>query len=192
LRVIGGEFKGRKLASIRGREIRPTADRVREALFNILGTRPLDARVLDLFAGTGALGIEALSRGSQTAVFVENAAPALSAIHKNIAACRLESRTKVIRWDIRHNLQVLTPYRGIFDLIFIDPPYRRDMIRPVLGHLIQSRLPSSEALIVVEHDPSEIIDPPPGFDLVDQRRYGQTLLSFLDSSPGNTNTLETQ
>jgi len=179
VRVIGGELRGRKLASIRGREIRPTADRVREALFNILGSRTVDAHVLDLFAGTGALGIEALSRGAKLAVFVEHAAPALQVIQKNILSCRLASRAKVVRLDVRHNLSSLLSYRRIFDLIFIDPPYRRDMIGTTLVQLAQSDLPSADGLIVVEHDPAEIVDPPPAFDIIDQRRYGQTQLTFL-------------
>ncbi|RJQ82734.1 MAG: 16S rRNA (guanine(966)-N(2))-methyltransferase RsmD [Desulfobacteraceae bacterium] len=180
LRVIGGSLRGRKLATIRGLAIRPTADRVREALFNILGSRPVDAHVLDLFAGTGALGIEALSRGAKRAVFVDKAAQALQIIRKNIALCRLEARTDVLRLDIAINPRSLLPYRGTFDLIFIDPPYNRGMIRPTLLNLSENHLPSHDAIGVIEHAPSEIIDPPPsGWILIDQRRYGQTQLSFL-------------
>lgn len=182
MRVISGELRGRKLASIRGRQTRPTADRVREALFNIVGSRLAGAHVLDLFAGTGALGIEALSRGAKMAVFVENAAPALQVIQKNIASCRLQSRATVLPLDIPRSLNGLAPYRGIFDLIFIDPPYRCDLIRPTLEQLTQGGLPSPEALIVVEHDPSESVAPPPSWEIIDSRRYGQTRLSFLTSA----------
>jgi 16S rRNA (guanine966-N2)-methyltransferase len=181
MRVIGGELRGRKLAPIRGFDIRPTADRVREALFNILGSRAEGAHVLDLFAGTGALGIEALSRGAQTAVFVESAAPALKVIRKNIAACRLEARATVIRLEIPRDLDRLLPHNGIFDLIFIDPPYRRNLIHPTLIRLTQSRLPAAEATIVVEHDPAENFDPPSDWEMIDSRRYGQTQLTFLAS-----------
>lgn len=180
MRVIAGSLRGRKLASIRGLAIRPTADRVREAVFNILGTRPADAQVLDLFAGTGALGIEALSRGACRAVFADKAVPALQVIRKNIALCRLEARTRVVQFNIPGNLNNLLPDRGVFDLIFIDPPYRRGMIVPTLSQLADLQLPSAGAMAMVEHDPMEAIDPtPPGWRLRDQRRYGQTQVSFL-------------
>jgi 16S rRNA (guanine966-N2)-methyltransferase len=180
LRVIAGSLRGRKLVSIRGWAIRPTADRVREALFNILGDRSIDAQVLDLFAGTGALGIEALSRGARRAVFVDRSAPALQVIRRNIALCRLEAHTRVMQLDIINSLDRLDLDRGAFDLIFIDPPYNRRMIRPTLVRLAESRLPADDALAVVEHAPSESIDPPPsGWIFTDQRRYGQTQLSFF-------------
>lgn len=180
MRVIAGSLRGRKLVSIRGRAIRPTADRVREALFNILGGRPNDAQVLDLFAGTGAMGIEALSRGARRAVFVDRSAPALQVIRRNIALCRLEARSRVVQLDIISGFASLIPDHGAFDLIFIDPPYNRGMIRPTLLQLSESRLQADDALAVVEHDPAEIIDPPPsGWIPIDQRRYGQTQLSFF-------------
>jgi 16S rRNA (guanine966-N2)-methyltransferase len=184
LRVIGGELRGRKLASVRGWDIRPTADRVREALFNILGSRPVGARVLDLFAGTGALGIEALSRGANSALFVEVAGPALKVIQKNIALCKLESRAQIVRLDIARGFGGLAAQRGTFDLIFADPPYRRDLIRPTLAALTRSGLPSTEALIVVEHDPAEPVEPPENWQITDRRHYGQTHLAFLQPNDG--------
>ena len=180
VRIIAGTFKGRKLASIRGMAIRPTADRVREALFNILAARPAEATVLDLFAGTGALGIEALSRGARQAVFVDQAAAAIQVLRKNIALCRIEAHTQVLQWNILRNLNCLKAHPGAFDLIFIDPPYGRRMIEPTLAHIADNRLASPEALVVVEHDPSETVAPPSGdFACVDQRRYGLTQLSFF-------------
>jgi 16S rRNA (guanine966-N2)-methyltransferase len=115
--------------------IRPTADRVREALFSILATRPVDAAVLDLFAGTGALGLEALSRGAARAVFVDQAPAAIQAIRKNIQLCRAEAKAQVIQWNILNNLNCLRGESGRFDLIFIDPPYNRGLIPPALAHL---------------------------------------------------------
>jgi 16S rRNA (guanine966-N2)-methyltransferase len=180
VRVIGGSLKGRKLASVRGMAIRPTADRVREALFNILGPRPADAHVLDLFAGTGALGIEALSRGARQALFVDNAAQALKMLRKNIEICRLESRSRVVQWDIAKNLNMLHTYPHKFDLVLIDPPYDQGMIAPTLVHLAGSRSLAPGALIVVEHAPSERIDAVPAqLAPGNHRRYGQTQLSFF-------------
>ncbi|MFZ1984499.1 MAG: 16S rRNA (guanine(966)-N(2))-methyltransferase RsmD [Desulfatitalea sp.] len=180
MRIIAGAFKGRKLAAIRGMAIRPTADRVREALFSILAATPVDAVVLDLFAGTGALGIEALSRGARQAVFVDQATAAIQVLRKNIALCRVETCTQVLQWDILRNLNCLKAHPGPFDLIFIDPPYGRRMIQPTLAHIADNRLASPDALVVVEHDPSETVTPPSEhFACVDQRHYGQTQLSFF-------------
>jgi len=184
VRIIAGAFRGRKLSAIRGMAIRPTADRVREALFNILATRPVAATVLDLFAGTGALGLEALSRGALRAVFVDQAPAALQAIRKNIQLCRAEASTQVIQWNILNNLNCLRDQAGRFDLIFIDPPYNRGLIPPTLAHLVALELAAPEALIVAEHDPAEIIAPPsPDWEQIDQRRYGQTQLSFFARQP---------
>ncbi|MDA8139040.1 MAG: 16S rRNA (guanine(966)-N(2))-methyltransferase RsmD [Desulfobacteraceae bacterium] len=180
MRVIAGNLRGRKLTTIRGMAIRPTADRIRESLFNILSTTPRGATVLDLFAGSGAMGIEALSRGARQAVFVEQAAAALAVIRKNIQLCRLEQNSRVIQWDIVGNLRCLQAFANTFDLIFIDPPYNRGMIVPTLTHLAGQQLPAPDAVAVVEHDPAEALDPlPQAWTLTDQRRYGRTLISFL-------------
>ncbi len=183
MRIISGTCRGRKLAAIRGMAIRPTADRVREALFNILGARPVDAVVLDLFAGTGALGLEALSRGAREALFVDQAPAALQAIRKNIQLCRLEAKARVVQWNILNNLNCLRGEAGRFDLIFIDPPYNRGLIPPALTHLATLALAAPGALIIAEHDPAESIAPPSAaWEKVDERRYGQTQLSFFSKT----------
>ena len=104
LRVISGRLKGKKLYSVHGSATRPTADRLRESIFNILSTRVFKAVVLDLFAGTGALGIEALSRGAVSAVFVDNSRKAVSIIRRNITSCAFDQRANIIKWDIKKNL----------------------------------------------------------------------------------------
>jgi len=109
LRIIGGNLKGRKLHKFRGADIRPTADRLRESIFDILGNRVQNKRVLDLFAGTGALGLEALSRGAETAVFIDNRSVALALIRRNISTCQMENRSETIKWDITKNLNCLKP-----------------------------------------------------------------------------------
>ena len=181
MRIVAGNLRGRKLASVNGLRIRPTADRVREALFNILDRRPVEAAVLDLFAGTGALGIEALSRDARIAVFVENGTQTLAALRKNIGLCRIEARSRVIRWDIRKNLNCLKTYPRYFDLVFMDPPYRQSLVQPTFNHLLDIRTLAPQALVVVEHDPTEIIRPPAStLAGVDSRRYGRTQLSFFE------------
>ena len=181
MRIISGSLKGRKLAPVHGRKTRPTADRVRESLFNILGARPGRTSVLDLFAGTGALGLEALSRGAAQAVFVENSVQALGVLRKNIQQCRMQDRALVIHWDITRNLTCLQPYPRVFDLIFMDPPYGRQLICPALQYLSQSGCPAPGALLVVETSRDEVLaDLPTGWQCEDMRTYGGTKLWFLD------------
>jgi 16S rRNA (guanine966-N2)-methyltransferase len=181
LRVIGGDLKGKRLNSIRGTAIRPTADRLRESIFNILFPYVHGSVVLDLFAGTGAYGIEALSRGAESAVFIDNNKAALSAIKNNLAACACDNKAKVIDWDIRKNLSCLNliPYNH-FNLIFIDPPYDQGLVDLALRHLENSDGVAKEVIIVVEHSCNEIISKErSAFEIQDQRRHRKTLVSFL-------------
>jgi 16S rRNA (guanine966-N2)-methyltransferase len=180
VRIIAGELKGRKLTAGRGLEIRPTADRVRESLFGILGQSVRQAVVLDLFAGTGALGIEALSRGAALAVFVDHSRRCLSVLHHNIRICGLESRTRSMCWDIRKNLNCLQTFPEHFSLVFIDPPYRQHLALPTLVHLDRAGCLQQGACLVAEQSHrEELEDLPTGFTRVDMRRYGKTLVSFL-------------
>ena len=180
MRIIGGDLRGKKLATLRGTAIRPTADRTREAVFNIISAKVPGANVLDLFAGTGAFGLEALSRGAALAVFVDHAAGALAAIEKNIAACRMQDRARVMRWDILRNLNCLGSVSQGFDIVFLYPPYNCGAVIPTLRHLIQSEALAADATVIVEHAPSETIaDLPDGLCLMDQRKYGKALISFL-------------
>ena len=181
MRVIGGNLKGKKLYSIRGTTIRPTADRLRESIFNILAFHVQDAVVLDLFAGTGALGIEALSRGAESAVFVDNNRKILSVIERNIKLCAVDKRANIIKWNIIKNLNCLKSIRTAFDLVFLDPPYNQNMVKTSLFNLDHSRSLAREACIVVEHSPLEAIPQDLlTFELADQRKYGKTLVSFLN------------
>ncbi|MFC1812924.1 16S rRNA (guanine(966)-N(2))-methyltransferase RsmD [Thermodesulfobacteriota bacterium] len=181
LRIIGGDLRGKKLHSIRGAKIRPTADRLRESIFNILGLRVRDTVVLDLFAGTGALGLEALSRGADSAVFIENDKGALSLIERNIRSCNFNDKARTIKWDIKKNLNCIKSTSPTFDLVFMDPPYNGKAIRPALLNLQRSGALEEDALIIVEHSPLEAI-PEDILELtvVDQRRYGKALVSFLN------------
>lgn len=179
MRIISGKFKGRKLAVLKGTHTRPTSDRVREALFNILGTTPMDAMVLDLFAGTGALGIEALSRGARCAVFVDCDRLPLDTLHRNIQNCSLKECTYVFRWDIAKNLHCIKSLAVKFDLVFLDPPYHTDLIRPALDHLLEMNALTHKAIVVAEHAADEYPDPPSDLSCERRRTYGQTQLSFF-------------
>ncbi len=151
MRVIGGSAKGRRLATLRTRALRPTPDRVREALFNILGDRISDARMLDLFAGSGAVGLEALSRGASAVVFVEAHEPACRLIEKNLLLCGLDERATVWRTDALQALRLLKAEGARFDLIFLDPPYQGPLVEEALGELGDGVLLAPEAQVVAEH-----------------------------------------
>jgi 16S rRNA (guanine966-N2)-methyltransferase len=180
MRVIAGELKGKRLVSFTGRSIRPTSERAREAVFNILGDRVRGAVVLELFAGTGAFSIEALSRGATSAVMIERSREALQLIGRNLAACRLAARARVIRWDITRNIDCLRHLPDRFELVFIDPPYQQGAIGPCLQHLIACGALAPGASVVIEHAPREVLpaESTP-LRLSDRRKYGKALVSFF-------------
>ncbi|MBC2714858.1 MAG: 16S rRNA (guanine(966)-N(2))-methyltransferase RsmD [Desulfobacteraceae bacterium] len=180
MRIISGEFKGKKLVSLRGAATRPTADRVRESIFNILTPNIFNASVLDLFSGTGALGLEALSRGAASAVFIDSSASAVKTIQKNITACRAETRARVIRWDITKNLNCLQSEASAVDLVFMDPPYNKNYIVPTLKKLMKRDALKNGATIIIEHSAAEAVPKDlMGLHMTDHRIYGKTLVSFL-------------
>ena len=181
LRIIAGDLKGRKLRSVHGTKTRPTANRTREAIFNILASQIPGSRVLDLFAGTGAFGIEALSRKARTAVFIDIDNDSLSALQANIASLSLERQAKIIRWNLINNLDCLNSLSIAFDLVFLDPPYLKNMIEPTLRNLHLSRCLVSDTRVIVEHSHREsVLAGQLPFEIADQRRYGKTLVTFLD------------
>ena len=167
MRVVAGELRGRRIAAPKDGDVRPTADRVREALFSILGEIG-GMRVLDLYAGTGALAIEAISRGAESAVLVDSR-PAIA--RRNVEALAIEGRGTVVRADV---LRFLKKERDRFDLIFCDPPYRlADRLEPDLRQLIPDRLEKG-GRVIVESDVRRPLDL--GMPLQVERRYGDTLI----------------
>jgi 16S rRNA (guanine966-N2)-methyltransferase len=172
VRVIAGEWRGRRLQAPAGSSTRPTADRIREALFSILAGRVTDARVLDLYAGSGALGIEALSRGASEATFVDSDPAAIRVVRANLAA--LDAEAQVRRSDARRFLDGASAAARQYDLVFLDPPYR---LAGGLGDALTAALPAvlaPDATVVAESDrraPLEL-----GLPLIDERRYGDTLI----------------
>lgn len=178
MRIVSGHLRGRRLVAVPGRKTRPTADRVREAVFNILGSAPRGAAVLDLFAGTGALGIEALSRGARMAVFVDTAPQAVAVLRKNVESCGLQDCARILRWDILKNMNCLKPYSRTFDLVFLDPPYGRNMLPVTLERLVVMDVLADGATLVAEHADDELPEAA-GLICYDRRRYGHTQLSFF-------------
>ncbi len=181
MRIVGGRHRGRRIVVPAGRAIRPTSDRARQALFDILdhdksGSLVHDAEVLDAFAGSGALGLEALSRGARRASFIENDRVALDHIRRNV-----EALGEAEKADIRAG-DALKPSRptAAANLAFLDPPYGKDMAAPALAALARAGWLAPGARVVVELHHRDRLEPPQGFALVDERRYGVARLVFLD------------
>jgi 16S rRNA (guanine966-N2)-methyltransferase len=183
MRIIAGTDKGRKLFAPEGVETRPTADRVRESLFNILGVRVMETKVLDLFAGSGALALEALSRGAAFATLSDNDPKACRVIERNIQLMRAEDRTNLIRADWRDALRRLQGQR--FSLVFLDPPYRMlDVYALAAEQMRKMNLLAEGATLVMEHALKSPLALPAGFEITDERRYGDTAVALVrEKSP---------
>lgn len=186
MRVIGGTIKGRHLFTCRAPLLRPTADKVREAIFAIIAPLLQGGVVLDLFAGTGSLGIEALSRGMDRAVFVEDDRRVAAVLRKNLVACGMEDRAEVMSVPVEAALRVLHARGRTFRLIFLDPPYEEALAGKALQTLSQTRVLETEGLVVAEHSSREEMESIYG-DLIldDRRRYGHTVISFYVLNPGS-------
>ena len=181
MRIVGGRLRGRTLAAPRSQAIRPTADRTRETLFNVLahayGDPVSGARVLDLFAGTGALGLEAMSRGARYCLFVDDGLEARALIRANVEALGLGGVTRIFRRDAA-NLGPAHPVEP-FSLAFLDPPYGKGLAERALASARDGGWLSSDALIVVEEAADSGFTEPAGFDEVERRRYDDTELIIL-------------
>jgi 16S rRNA (guanine(966)-N(2))-methyltransferase RsmD len=151
MRVIAGQYKGRKLVAPKGQTTRPVPDRLKESLFSILQPWLEQARVLDLCSGTGAMGIEALSRGAAWATFVDTWEMAIQTLRQNLRACGVDSGYEIIHRDGMVALRRLAQAEERFDLIFFDPPYASDLYEPVLEELGRGRILHSNALVMVMH-----------------------------------------
>jgi len=180
MRVIGGNARGRQLKVPKGQALRPTAGRVKESLFDILPHDLSGAKVLDLFAGTGNLTIEALSRGAVEAILVDSSAQSGKAIRENLRRLNLASRGKLWMMPVTRALPLLARQGETFDLIFMDPPYERRLIEPALKIIDKEILLRDSGVLIAEHSVREPITfHLETLNLTDQRRYGSTTLSFF-------------
>jgi 16S rRNA (guanine(966)-N(2))-methyltransferase RsmD len=179
VKIIAGTLKGRRLVSPRGLGTRPTADQVRIALMDTLAPSLPGARFLDLFAGAGGVGLEALSRGAARAVFVERDAAAIAALRRNVGALGVDDRARVLRADVERALGLLAADER-FELVFLDPPYGADLVATTLTHLGAGGLTVAGALVIAQHFTKQ---PPPGetgaLTAFRTRRFGETTLTFF-------------
>ncbi len=174
MRVIAGKYRSRLLAEFEGKDIRPTSDRVKESLFGILTPRLYKSRVLDLFCGSGNLGIEALSRGAESVVFNDASKASLEVLKKNLKSLKIEGQ-KILNCDY---MTALGMAEGKFDIIFLDPPYKEEFAPSALKKIAERELLSDDGVIVYERD-SEIQTQVAGLKKTDVRKYGKTVLTFF-------------
>ncbi len=177
MRVISGSARGLKLSSLDGSDTRPTLDRVKEALFSMLTPYLGFSKVLDLFAGSGALGIEALSRGAESAVFVDSLPSAMEIVRENVKKARFDDVSVFCQKDA---ITYLENARDRFDIIFLDPPYEGSLYTPSLDLILKNNLLNTDGVITMEWD-SSCNSPsiPSGFTVIKERRYGRVMLSLL-------------
>lgn len=176
MRIIAGDYKGRRLYSPLDDKIRPTSDKVKEAVFSILTNEICDSRVLDLFAGTGNLGLEALSRGAQHCWFADSSRESLRLLRQNIAYCRAEEYSTVLAGDFR---KVLARMEGEVDVIFLDPPYGKDMLPDCFQLISQYGLLAEGGRIIAEHRREESLPQQlGGFEKLKERKYGNVVISI--------------
>lgn len=179
MRIISGKARGTKLFTLEGESTRPTLDRVKEALFSIIMNKIQDSEVLDLFAGSGALGIECLSRGAKSAILCDNSREAIKVINSNLEKTRLKEQAKVLNEDFKKCLYKLEGQK--FDLIFLDPPYKSNYIQLSVKQILEQNLLKEDGLIIAETDREEVIEQIKNIDISieDIRYYGRAILVFL-------------
>ena len=179
MRIIAGQYRSRPLVAPKGMNTRPTLDQTREALFNILQGRVADTQFLDLYAGSGAVALEAISRGAASAVLCDQAHAACACIHENIRKLGCETQTRVLEMPDQRAIAMLARDKARFDLIYLDPPYAMDLT-PVLAALKEAALLAPGGLIIAEHSAAAKIKPPDGWHLARQKIYRDTALSFYE------------
>ena len=191
MRIVAGKFKGRRLKTLRGSEVRPTADRVKESLFRIFGEQVIDAGFLDLCAGTGSIGLEALSQGAQSTTFVDSNYHCIRIIEFNLEMCgfaRKHPHVRLIHLDARKALARLGKQKAKFDLIYFDPPYASKIYESCVKQIAETNLLSPAGVLVIEHRKVQEADWTESLILEElvlsrQERYGDTMLSFYKWQP---------
>ncbi|MDY0131987.1 MAG: 16S rRNA (guanine(966)-N(2))-methyltransferase RsmD [Desulforegulaceae bacterium] len=179
MKINTGILKGRKLKTPKGLDTRPTSGITRESIFNILKDKINNSLILDLYSGSGSFGIEALSRGAGFCIFVENNKDPLECLKFNIKNFDLEKSSKILKKNLPEDINTLFSDKN-FDLVFLDPPYSKGLVNQTLKNLKSARFINEKTTIIVEHSKKETPDPSI-FKLIDTRKYGKSLVSFLNS-----------
>ncbi len=180
MRVIGGKAKGQRLESLPGENTRPTLDRVKESMFNMIQLHVFDGKVLDLFAGSGALGIEALSRGAAFACFADGYRGSIPVMEENLRKTKLKAKSRILSMDFSRTLETLGREGKVFDLIFLDPPYGKGLAEEAMEIIIKERLLAPGGLIIIEQDKRETLEvPEEQYLLWKEKKYGNTFVRVL-------------
>ncbi|TDX52188.1 16S rRNA (guanine(966)-N(2))-methyltransferase RsmD [Orenia marismortui] len=182
MRIIAGKDKGRRLKSLKRRDVRPTTDRTKESIFNILGPNIAGTRFLDLYSGFGGIGIEALSRGAKEVVFVEKDRRNIKVIKDNLNLVDYEKISQIINNDVLRALPILN---GEFDLIFMDPPYEEtELYTNTLNKIKSYNLLSDKGIIIIEYDAKDKIEIPEGYSIIKEKRYGKAGIILVKEIKG--------
>ena len=177
MRIISGEHKGRRLGGVKKTRIRPTSDRVKESVFNILREEVMGKRILDLFAGAGSLGIEALSRGAESVTFVDSSSQSINILEKNLKNLKLKSKSTVLRLD---GLKAIKKLKQNFQMIFADPPYLKGFVQRIIDSVAQSEVLEKNGILVLEHHKKEMFSfPEEKLSIVKRKKFGDTVISFF-------------
>lgn len=181
IRVIGGKVRGRKLHSPKEFNFRPTTGKVKEFLFSILAQQIGGAYILDLFSGTGSLGIEALSRGAEKVTFIERSRKNIQLIKKNLHVCEFLNHTEMIQGDVFAQLKILANHERGFDFIIADPPFQRNLRTRIVQSVWKARILKREGLLIIEHESHDNDDGDHQYHLIRQKKFGQSVVSIYQS-----------
>ena len=179
LRVISGKARGLKLDTPKNQDVRPTTDRVKESLFNMINSYIMDSNILDLFAGTGSLGIECLSRGAKNCVFVDKSKDSINIVRSNVKKVSVDNESTILNVDFKDAVKRLSTQNQKFDVIFMDPPYYENMFIECLKSIDKFNLLDEDGIIVVEHDTKDLFEDSIGrLNKSREKKYGNTTLTF--------------
>jgi len=185
MRIIAGSMRSRTIVAPKGNDTRPTLDRTRESLFSIIAGNCIDARVLDLYAGSGALALESISRGAESAVVCDCSREAAKAIRQNIESLKLQDEVRFLFMQDLQAVALLGREKAQFDLVFLDPPYRIST-DPACKAMAEAGILMDGALVVIEHDVRVTPAPEKCYELIDKRQYRDTVISFYQFNLNDT------
>ncbi len=178
MRVITGIAKGKKLKALKSNRVRPTSDRIKEAIFSIIGDDIIDSIFIDCYAGTGSIGIEAISRGARKCYFLENHFESIKLIKENLNHTKLTRKGIILSKNVYNGLKEISSIGDKADIIFMDPPYAKDYLKPTLESIVNYDILHKEGYIILEHSKNEILNDQKGLEKYREKIYGNTVLSF--------------